>query len=124
MKTSRREFLKKAGLALATFPIVFGASNISLQCAEAQPLVPVNPETDPVAKALGYFEDASKVDTTKYPKRKAPEGSNQFCKTCVLLQQGGMKIPGKEGDWGKCSLYQSGLVNVNGWCMSWALKPS
>jgi len=81
-------------------------------------------ENDPQAIALGFKHDATKVDTVKYPKRKSPEGDKQFCKNCILLTKSGINLPGKDGEWGSCSIFMSGLVNVNGWCNTWAQKAS
>lgn len=118
--TSRRQFLKILGASAFAAPAIL---KTELASAQAQPSVPVA-ATDPMAIALGYSEDATKVDTTKYPKRAGVEGAKQFCSNCVLLVQSGIKIPGKDGEWGKCGLFQSGLVSTKGWCNSWALKAS
>jgi hypothetical protein len=67
---------------------------------------------DPQAQALGYVEDATAVDTSKWP-RKA-EGQN--CANCALYQdQDG-------GDWGGCGIFPGKLVAANGWCNAWAPK--
>ena len=116
--TTRREFLKRAGIAVLGAPVLLKSLP-----ATAQDMTPVDPESDPVAKALGYHIDANKVDANKYSKRKLPEGANQFCHTCILLQAKGISIPGREGKWGKCTLFQKGYVNENGWCTSWTLAP-
>ncbi len=65
---------------------------------------------DPAAVALGYVEDAAKVDRQKYPGFAA--GNN--CDTCsLLLGKGG-------GEYQPCALFPGKLVNVHGWCKSWA----
>jgi len=69
-------------------------------------------ETDPQAVALGYKEDAAKVDVKKYPKHAATDG----CKSCQLFQ-------GKAGDaYGACPLYAGKVVSANGWCSAWVKK--
>ncbi len=119
MNTKRREFLKIIGGTALTFPAVIVAAK---SFAFAEDLKEVGAE-DPTAKALGYNSDATKVDTVAYPKRAGAEGAKQFCSNCMLLGQAGLKIPGKEGDYAKCTIMAGGLVNTKGWCNSWLLKP-
>jgi hypothetical protein len=69
-------------------------------------------EKDPQAVALGYFEDATKTDTKKYPKYAA----GQLCNNCALYQ-------GKATDaWGGCPLFAGKQVAGKGWCSAWAKK--
>ena len=78
---------------------------------------PKLPESDRQAKALGYREDASAVDTTQY-KRK----DDQFCANCQLFS-------GSPGDmWGPCAIFSYRMhpklskpyeVSAKGWCKSW-----
>ena len=69
-------------------------------------------EKDPQAVALGYFADATKVDTKKYPKYAA----GQVCTNCALYQ-------GKPTDpWGGCPLFAGKQVAGKGWCTAWAKK--
>lgn len=70
-------------------------------------------EDDPVAKALGYKHDASKVDAAAYPNR-AP---NANCSNCVLY----VDSAAEEG-WGGCSIFAGKAVNANGWCASYQPK--
>lgn len=70
-------------------------------------------ETDPMAVALGYKEDTTKVDPKKYPAHK-PE---QKCENCVLYT-------GKAGEAsGPCSAVGGKLVTAGGWCQVWVKKP-
>ncbi len=70
-------------------------------------------ESDPVATALGYKEDTTKVDGVKYPQHK-PE---QKCDGCALYL-------GKAGDAsGPCSAFGGKLVLAGGWCSVFAKKP-
>ncbi|MGD2127802.1 MAG: high-potential iron-sulfur protein [Lysobacterales bacterium] len=108
-RINRRDFLKlgmKAGggaLALTAIPL-------ELVAAEE-----VSPD-DPLAQAMGYSPDATKVDTTKFPKRAGEAGANQFCHNCALYAGG-------EGDeTGPCSIFQNRLVRRDGWCNAWVAK--
>ena len=118
MNNKRREFLKVVGGAALTLPVLGKLG----QVAFAQELKDVAAD-DPMATALGYSSDATKVDTAKFPKRAGAEGAKQFCKNCMLYVQGGLAIPGKQGEYGKCSVMTNGLVSANGWCNSWVQKP-
>ena len=70
-------------------------------------------EDDPVAKALGYKEDTTKVDGKKYPQHK-PE---QICENCALYT-------GKAGvASGPCAAFANKIVTANGWCAAYAAKP-
>jgi hypothetical protein len=67
---------------------------------------------DSRAVALGYVEDASKVDAKKYPTFVA--GSN--CENCLQLQ-------GTAGHaYRPCSLFPGSLVAVSGWCSGWTAE--
>lgn len=117
---SRRDFVKGAGLAILSTPIVLAATR---GVALAEDLPPVDEATDPMAKALGYHADGAKVDPATFPERKLPDGANRFCSNCILNTQGGIKIAGKDGEFAKCSLFQGKVVSAKGWCKSWAQKP-
>jgi hypothetical protein len=120
MENSRRQFLKGAAVAaVAAVPVL---NELTKNIAMAEDLKEVSPE-DPTAKALGYHSDATKVDTAKFPKRAGEQGAKQFCSNCILMVSKGVKIPGSEGSYGKCSVIASGLVNERGWCNSWVLNP-
>jgi hypothetical protein len=68
--------------------------------------------TDPAAVALGYVENASQVDTKKYPSYV--KGST--CENCLQLQ-------GKSGDaFRPCSLFKDKLVAAGGWCSGWTAE--
>lgn len=103
MKSSRRMFLVHSAGVAATLGLSQGA------WADAAPKLS---ESDPTAQALGYKEDATQVDKTKYPKYAA----GQACGNCVLFQ-------GKPGDaTGPCPIYAGKAVSVKGWCSSYAKK--
>ncbi len=67
---------------------------------------------DPAAAALGYVEDASRVDLKKYPGYV--KGSS--CDNCLQLQG----TPGNS--YRPCGLFQGKLVAVGGWCSGWAAE--
>jgi hypothetical protein len=70
-------------------------------------------ESDPVATALGYKEDTTKVDAVKYPAHKR----EQRCDNCALYQ-------GKPGEAsGPCAAFGGKLVTAAGWCAVYAKKP-
>jgi hypothetical protein len=68
---------------------------------------------DPTAKALGYVEDASKVDKSHFPSYKP----GAKCATCNFFQ-------GTAGQaYGPCQIFPGKSVNANGWCASHNPKP-
>ena len=69
---------------------------------------------DPTAMALGYTEDATKVDAKKNPMYKA--GSD--CANC--LQSTGAAATDA---WRPCNLFPGKLVNSKGWCKVYIKKP-
>jgi hypothetical protein len=104
---TRRNFLFKLAVS-AGAPLAL-ASTLR---AQAPPPVKLE-ETDPLAMALGYKEDTTKVDATKYPQHK-PE---MKCADCALYQ-------GKPGDSsGPCAAVGMKIVTAGGWCSAFAKKP-
>jgi hypothetical protein len=101
MKTSRRQFLLLgAGI---------GSSVILCNTAFADTAARLS-EADPAAKAVGYVEDASKVDKAKFPAYAA----GQTCASCSLFQ-------GKATDaYGGCTLFGTKQVAGRGWCSSYS----
>jgi hypothetical protein len=106
---SRRSFLFKLAVT-ASAPVTLGGRLL----AQAPPPPPVKlEESDPVATALGYKEDTTKVDAQKFPQHK-PE---QKCDGCALYT-------GKIGEAsGPCATFSGKLVTANGWCVAYAKKP-
>jgi hypothetical protein len=97
-RNTRRSFLKiAAGAAVAAATFAKGA-----EAADA----PHVPENDPMAVGLGYKEDASKVDTAKFPTYK----KGQLCSNCRFFQG-----PAKAG-YAPCQLFAGRAVNEKGWC--------
>ena len=105
---SRRKFIGTAAVAIPVTAIL--GSRGALAQDKAMPKLDVN---DPVAKALMYVPDASKVDKTKAPNYKP----GQDCANCVQLQAG-------TGDYRPCNAFPGKLVSVKGWCSAWAAKPA
>jgi hypothetical protein len=117
-----------AGAALPTAGLILASCTKKEEGAAPQDAAPAAPaadagagepkkldENDPVAKALGYSHDASKVDVAKYPKRAGAEGQKQFCHNCAQFNAGA-------DAWGKCNIFPQGMVNKDGWCNSWVQK--
>lgn len=102
---SRRRFIK-----LATAVVGAGAVAGPLaRLARAEDL-PHLAETDATAVALGYKEDATKVDAAKYAQHKA----GQNCANCKFFS-------GTAG-FGPCQLFPGKAVNAKGWCSAYAAK--
>ena len=108
-KLDRRAFLK-IGITAGSTAIALTA--ISLP-ALAQDSVT---ESEPLAQAMGYVADASKVDTAKFPKRAGEAGAQQFCHNCALYagEADAASAP--------CSIFQNRLVSGTGWCNAWVAK--
>lgn len=68
-------------------------------------------ESDPQAAALGYKDDATKVDKAKFPRYAA----GQSCASCQLYQ-------GAATGTGKCAIFQGKLVASGGWCSAYAKR--
>ena len=99
---NRREFLNI---------VLLGAASAASMSARAQAKVELT-ESDPVAMALGYKADASKVDKAKYPKYAA----GQVCTGCQLYM-------GKPADaMAPCPTFANKLVSGKGWCNAWVKR--
>lgn len=99
---SRRHFLKLAA-GTAAVAAVAGTGAFS-RMAHADEL-PALSESDPMAKALHYVEDAESSDNAKYKK-------GDDCANCTFFK-------GKDGDArGPCQLFPGKSVNAKGWCVS------
>jgi len=100
-QASRRRFLQ-----LACVVVVAGSA---ARVARADDLPHVS-ESDATASALGYKEDASKVDAAKYPQHKA----GTSCANCQFF--------GGAAAYGPCQLFPGKAVNAKGWCSAYAAK--
>jgi len=109
-RTSRRTLLK--GLAFGAAGAAGAAVGVrGARGAQAAQAAKVDVH-DRDAVALGYVENASQVDTKKYPQYVS--GSN--CDNCLQLQ-------GKPGNnYRPCTLFSGKLVAVAGWCSGWAAE--
>jgi hypothetical protein len=105
---ARRRFLKLAVAGAVTAPI---ASTLLPRLARADDM-PHLPESDPTAMALGYKEDATKVDKAKYATYKP----GSMCENCKFWT-------GKAGDaYGPCGLFPGKATNAKGWCSGYNPK--
>ena len=104
---SRRSIVKSGLIAGALLPTVGLISRTTAAAA----LPPLDPN-DPTAKALGFVNDATKVDT----KTHATFKPDQKCGTCAQFQ-------GKPSDaTGGCTIFAGKSVPTGGWCQVWAQK--
>jgi High potential iron-sulfur protein len=102
MKQSRRTFLITS----------LGAASALALSRQALADAPKLTESDPTAQALGYKEDATKVDKAKYAKYAA----GQVCSNCQFYQ-------GKATDaFAPCPMFGGKQVNGKGWCSAYAKK--
>ncbi|HWT36181.1 MAG TPA: high-potential iron-sulfur protein [Paraburkholderia sp.] len=103
MNNSRRTFLITS---------IGVASTIALSSRQAFADAPKVSESDPTAQALGYKEDASKVDKAKYAKYAA----GQDCGNCSFYQ-------GKATDaYAGCPMFAGKQVASKGWCSAYNKK--
>ena len=106
---SRRDLIKSLTLVSGVALMTARSGRSAAADAVAAPHLP---SADPLAIALSYFENASKVDATKFPTYR-PE---QKCANCQQLQ-------GKVGDlWRPCNLFPGKLVSASGWCKVYVKK--
>src|SRR5260370_22131305 len=106
---SRRSFIALAGVTSAA---VLVGVRPAVSLAQGGAALPHLSESDPTAKALGYVEDASKVDKTKFPSFKP----GAHCTTCNFFQ-------GKPSDeYGPCQIFPGKAVAGKGWCASHSPK--
>jgi hypothetical protein len=68
--------------------------------------------SDPKAVAVGYTEDAAKVDAKKYPAY----AKGQTCENCLQLQ-GAAGVPYRP-----CTLFPGQAVAAAGWCSAWTAE--
>jgi hypothetical protein len=112
---SRRQALRRLAVAASTVVAMTGqrALRAATQGAQAPGVqAPHLDVKDPAAVAVGYVEDAAKVDAKKYPDYS--QGSN--CENCLQLQ-------GAAGaSYRPCSLFPGKLVAVAGWCSAWTAE--
>jgi len=124
----RRDFLKLAGLGvlgLAAANAVLNENALAQSGGGAEPLNKgaknAVKENEPQAQALGYYEDAKKVDLKKWPKRAGSEGAKQFCYNCQFYQAKTAN-PKAEAQ-APCTIFANRDVKGMGWCNSWVMNP-
>ncbi len=101
---SRRALVKTLALGAAAAAV--------LPCRRSQGADAKLDVNDRAARELGYVEDASRVDTKKYPAYV--QGSS--CDKCLQLQ-------GKPGEsYRPCGLFPGKLVAASGWCSRWTAE--
>jgi len=98
---TRRDFhrLGAAALVAAATPLVARGA-----AAEDEKPVTEIAANDPLVASLHYTNKSEKPD--------------QHCGNCMLF------TPLEGTGHGKCQLFMQGVVNQNGWCMSWTQKPA
>jgi hypothetical protein len=107
---SRRSFLATAAVAASAAlvglkPQPAGAVGESL---------PHLSTSDPLAKSLGYQNDAKSVDKSKFPTYKADER----CGVCRFFQGSS----GQKSGYAGCQIFAGYSVNSDGWCASFNAK--
>lgn len=112
----RRGFFRTFLFASATALVLpaLQRKDMFLSALGAEKLEALSP-TDPMAQALGYYENAAKVDTKKWPKRAGADGKTQLCDNCMFYK------PASK-DRGPCQIFANKTVAAKGWCNSWAKK--
>jgi hypothetical protein len=129
-KISRRRILGASLLGLPAIPVMvetaFGqaakpaapaakpAAGAAAAPAAAAGALPMLNPTEPAAKALGYIEDASKVDAKANPTYKA----GQNCTNCLQWVDKNRKAPAS-----KCNLFPGKMVKAGAWCKVWVKAP-
>jgi len=103
---NRRSFLQIATVSVVGLALVAPALNAT---AADLPHLELD---NPMAKALGYVEDTTKVDVKKYPNHK----SEQICSGCTLWQGDVKKARNP------CTLFPGKSVANKGWCVSYVKK--
>jgi hypothetical protein len=107
---SRRRFIRSAAAGAVVLPIAGSLLRPEFAMSgEAGHL----DEADPTAKSLGYTEDTTRVDASKYPQHTP----TQDCGGCRYYQ-------GKAGSvWGPCTIFLGkGSVHTRGWCAAYAAR--
>ena len=106
---NRRNFLK-LGMSAGGSALALTAIPINLVANDEVT------ESEPLAQAMGYVVDASKVDTAKFPKRAGDAGAKQFCNNCALF------AGEVDAETAPCSIFQNRPVRGAGWCNAWVAK--
>ena len=106
---NRRALLRGFVLGAAALPLC----RVSIAGAADAPALPHLAESDPLAQALGYHEDASKID----PAKETTHKKGTKCSLCTLYQSAQA-----QGGYAPCSAFPGKAVNANGWCRAFVAK--
>ncbi|MEO8670066.1 MAG: high-potential iron-sulfur protein [Tahibacter sp.] len=79
--------------------------------ARAEPELSHVDEADPTAAALGYKEDAARVDKAQFPEHLAM----QHCGTCKFMLD-------RNEAYGRCQIFVGKAVSSKGWCSAYAAQ--
>jgi hypothetical protein len=109
-KITRRSALGATALGVVA---ISAAAESAWAAAAAAKALPVLKPADPAAKALGYTEDATKVDAKANPLFK----KGQTCANCFQWDE---KTAMPQG---KCKIFPGKLVKATGWCKVYVKKP-
>jgi hypothetical protein len=110
-RVSRRDVLQTIALTAALSAVAAHRARAAGAPAEGA-AEPKLEEQDPQALALGYVENAARVDAKKYPS--FVQGSN--CENCL-------KLEGKAPDeYRPCTLFPGKRVAITGWCSAWTAE--
>ena len=95
--SNRRSFLTTL---FVIAPVVCGVNRFTAAWAEdLKPgSLPALGESNPVATALGYRHDATKVDTAKFPKRAGAEEKSSFVTTVRSFKRGDFQSLASRGN--------------------------
>ncbi len=109
-RPSRRDFLL-VSLGAASAGVAALCAPAARAQAPAQNLPHLSPD-EPLAKALGYANEASQVNRTKFSTYKPGDA----CAKCRFYQ-------GNAGQaWGPCQIFAGKSVSAHGWCASFMVK--
>lgn len=117
---NRRKSLKliSALPLLAAFPSIALAEAKKVAKAVKGKLID---EKDPLAGAMQYKHDASKVGSMRSDKKAFCDNCDKYnkcmpaTKSCKPLSAAALKKAGM----GPCSIFAAGDVKAKGWCLSW-----
>ena len=114
-KLTRRQVLGATVLGLPAIPVVVETAFAQqAKPAAAGAALPVLSPADKAAIALGYIEDANKVDAKTNPTYK----KGQHCGNCLQWADKDRKAAVA-----KCNLFPKNFVKNGAWCKVWVKAP-
>ena len=109
---SRRGALRSIAASVAALLTGTWSGSAGAQAAGGGGNLPHLSQSDPLAKSLGYTENAAKADKAKFPNYKPGE----VCSKCrFYMGSSGQK-------YGPCQIFVGKDVSATGWCTSFAAK--